>query len=71
MVATVIKYTDNILKTFAASFAVIVSCIISAVIFRFQPTILFIVGGTIVILAVSIYNLFPHKKKQKACRTGA
>ncbi|VDD92212.1 unnamed protein product [Enterobius vermicularis] len=65
MVATVIKYTDNILKTFAASFAVIVSCIISAVIFRFQPTILFIVGGTIVILAVSIYNLFPHKKNKK------
>jgi UDP-sugar transporter A1/2/3 len=56
IVAVVVKYADNVLKTFAASFSIVLSCIISAIIFDFRPNLLFIIGATLVILSTVLYS---------------
>uniref|UniRef100_A0A0N5ADV3 UDP-galactose/UDP-N-acetylglucosamine transporter srf-3 n=1 Tax=Syphacia muris TaxID=451379 RepID=A0A0N5ADV3_9BILA len=61
IVAVIIKYTDNILKAFATSFAVILSCIFSAILFNFQPTLIFLIGAVLVIAAVCVYSTFPYR----------
>lgn len=53
VVAVVVKYADNILKGFAASFSIIGGCIISYFILDFHPTWMF-VGG-----AVRICRILP------------
>lgn len=68
-VAVVIKYADNILKAFAASIAIIVACIASALLFQFRPAVLFHVGTVFVIGAIFIYSLFPYKKKYEQAPT--
>ena len=45
VVAVVVKYADNILKGFAASFSIITSCIISIFVLDFEPTLLFLFGA--------------------------
>ena len=56
LVALVIKYSDNIVKGFATSLAIIIACIVSMVLFDFQLTVLFTVGATLVILSIFIYS---------------
>lgn len=56
LVALVIKYSDNIMKGFATSLAIIIACIVSMVLFDFQLTILFTIGATLVILSIFIYS---------------
>ncbi|EJW87575.1 UDP-galactose transporter [Wuchereria bancrofti] len=68
-VAVVIKYADNILKAFAASIAIIVACIASALLFQFRPAVLFLVGTVFVIGAIFMYSLFPYKKKYQQTPT--
>jgi len=63
VVAVVIKYADNILKGFATSIAIVVSCVASIFIFGLFPKLLFIAGTALVIGAVVIYSVFPYKKK--------
>ncbi|PVD24208.1 hypothetical protein C0Q70_14678 [Pomacea canaliculata] len=58
VVAVVVKYADNILKGFATSAAIILSCIASMYFFDFHLTILFSVGASLVILAVYMYSKF-------------
>lgn len=48
IVATVVKYADNVLKVFATSFSIIISCIISAFLFDFHPTYMFLCGASLV-----------------------
>lgn len=48
VVAVVVKYADNILKGFAASFSIITSCIICYFFFDFQPNFLFVLGAILV-----------------------
>ena len=45
MVAVVVKYADNILKGFAASFSIVTSCILCYFFFDFRPNGLFLVGA--------------------------
>ena len=45
VVAVVVKYADNILKGFAASFSIITSCVLSYFFFDFRPNLLFIMGA--------------------------
>ena len=52
MVAVVVKYADNILKGFAASFSIVTSTMLCYAFFDFRPNGLFLVG------AVSTENLF-------------
>lgn len=61
IVAVVIKYADNILKGFAASAAIIISCVASIYIFDFKLSTLFVVGATLVITATYMYSRFVPK----------
>lgn len=54
--ALVIKYADNILKGFATSLSIIISCLASVALFNFPLTITFVLGSGIVLVATWIYN---------------
>lgn len=56
LVAVVVKYADNILKGFATSFSIIVSCIVSVYIFSFTVSVQFLSGTCFVILAIFLYS---------------
>jgi len=56
MVAVCITYADNIAKNFAASFSIVVSCVLSAMFFESPLTMNFMVGTAIVLLAVYLYQ---------------
>ena len=58
MVAVVVKYADNILKGFATSAAIIISCIASMYFFDFQLSVQFSIGAALVIAAVYIYSKY-------------
>ncbi|KAE8610815.1 hypothetical protein XENTR_v10012252 [Xenopus tropicalis] len=60
VVATVIKYADNILKSFAASISIILSTLISYFWLKdFVPTSVFFVGALLVIAATFLYGYVP------------
>jgi UDP-sugar transporter A1/2/3 len=56
IVALVVKHADNILKGFATSSAIILSCIVSIAIFDFQLTLLFTLGSGLVIFSIFLYS---------------
>ncbi len=56
MVAVCITYADNIAKNFAASFSIVVSCLLSAMFFESPLTMNFTIGTTIVLLAIYLYQ---------------
>jgi UDP-sugar transporter A1/2/3 len=56
IVALVVKYADNILKGFATSSAIIISCIVSMILFNFQLTFLFALGSALVIFSIFLYS---------------
>ncbi|UJR25538.1 hypothetical protein I4U23_006884 [Adineta vaga] len=56
IVALVVKYADNILKGFATSMAIIISCIVSIILFDFQLTVLFTLGSSLVIFSIFLYS---------------
>ena len=57
LVAVVVKYADNILKGFATSFAILVSCVVSIYAFNFVLSFQFVVGSILVMIAIYIYGL--------------
>ncbi|CAF0965248.1 unnamed protein product [Rotaria sordida] len=56
IVALVVKHADNILKSFATSAAILLSCIVSIVLFDFQLTLLFTLGAALVIFSIFLYS---------------
>lgn len=56
LVSLVVKYADNILKGFATSISIILSGMISFCFFDFKPSILFILGSTVVMTATVLYS---------------
>lgn len=56
LVAVVVKYADNILKGFATSISIIISCIVSIYVFDFVITFQFFIGASLVIASVFLYN---------------
>jgi solute carrier family 35 (UDP-sugar transporter), member A1/2/3 len=56
VVAVVVKYADNILKGFAASFSILTSCFISYFFLDFEPSISFILGASLVLFSSYIYE---------------
>ncbi|KAJ1918313.1 UDP-galactose transporter Gms1 [Tieghemiomyces parasiticus] len=56
IVALVVKYADNILKGFATSISIILSCVASIFIFDFHITIMFVIGTAAVIYATYLYG---------------
>ena len=69
IVATVVKYADNVLKVFATSFSIVISCIISAFLFDFHPTISFLVGASLVVTATVMYSSPEGKRKKRPRKT--
>mmetsp|Transcript_30023 Transcript_30023/g.62901 ORF Transcript_30023/g.62901 Transcript_30023/m.62901 type:complete len:486 (+) Transcript_30023:322-1779(+) len=67
IVAVVVKYADNVLKVFATSFSILLSCLISALVFDFRPNFKFLVGASLVILSTAMYSK-PEKKRGLAQR---
>lgn len=65
IVAVVVKYADNVLKVFATSFSIIVSCILSAIFFDFHPTFMFTIGASMVVTATVLYSQPDRKKRRK------
>lgn len=59
MVAMVVKYADNILKGFATSLAIVISCIVSVCLFDFIVTFQFVIGASLVITSVFLYSYKP------------
>lgn len=60
LVAVVIKYADNILKGFATSVAIIVSCVASMYLFDTIINFLFALGTFMVVLSVVLYSYDPR-----------
>ena len=64
IVAVVVKYADNILKGFATSVAIVISCIASIYIFDFVLTVQFAVGALFVIGSIFLYGYVPKKRTE-------
>ncbi|XP_048739116.2 UDP-N-acetylglucosamine transporter-like isoform X1 [Ostrea edulis] len=58
LVAVVVKYADNILKGFATSAAIVLSCIASIYLFDFRLSLPFTTGAFLVIISVYIYSKY-------------
>lgn len=58
LVAVVVKYADNILKGFATSLAILVSCIVSIFFFNFQLSLQFTLGAGLVMFSIYLYGKF-------------
>ncbi|TGZ65861.1 hypothetical protein CRM22_005646 [Opisthorchis felineus] len=59
LIAATIRYADNILKGFAPSVAIVLNFILSMVFFDFYPTMMFVAGAILVIVATVLYSLCP------------
>ena len=59
LVAVVVKYADNILKGFACSLAIIITCVASIFIFDFSLSLQFSVGAACVIGSIFLYGYQP------------
>lgn len=59
IVAMVVKYADNILKGFATSLAIIISCIASIYLFNFHLSFQFTLGAFLVICSIFLYSHQP------------
>lgn len=59
VVAMVVKHADNILKGFATSLAIIISCVASIYLFNFQLTFQFSLGALLVICSIFMYSHQP------------
>lgn len=66
IVAVVVKYADNILKGFATSLAIIISCIASIYIFNFNLTLKFTLGAALVIASIFLYGYDPKKSSNSS-----
>lgn len=62
LVALVIKYADNILKGFATSIAIIISCLASSYLFDTIINLVFAVGTLMVVISVVLYSYVPPNK---------
>lgn len=62
IVAMVVKYADNILKGFATSLAIVISCLASMYLFGFELTLQFAAGAVFVIFSVFLYSHTPKPK---------
>ena len=65
IVAVVVKYADNVLKVFATSFSIVVSCVLSSIFFDFHANFSFVVGAFLVVLATVMYSQPERKRRRK------
>ncbi|KAK7486301.1 hypothetical protein BaRGS_00022471, partial [Batillaria attramentaria] len=60
LVATVMKYADNILKGFSTAGAILLSCVASVMLFDFHASPEFLIGTLLVLVSLYMYNVFPR-----------
>lgn len=65
VVAMVVKYADNILKGFATSLAIVISCVASIYLFDFHVTLQFVLGASLVICSIFMYNHKPATRESQ------
>jgi UDP-sugar transporter A1/2/3 len=63
LTACVIKYADNILKGFASSIAIIISCLAANLLFNTKLTGLLMFGTIMVVVSVFLYSYTPSKSE--------
>jgi len=68
LVAVVVKYADNILKGFACSLAIIITCVASIFIFDFNLSFQFAVGAGLVISSIFLYGYQPPQNTSKTAQ---
>jgi len=56
LVASVVKHTNTVLKTYASATAILVTCTITAVATRVPPSPGFVLGLLIVLASMGLYN---------------
>lgn len=56
IIAVVVKYADNILKGFATAVSIILCGVTSSILFGFVPTMTFVFGSVVVIVATFLYS---------------
>lgn len=61
IVALVVKHADNILKGFATSLAIIITCIVSIYLFNFHLSRQFAFGALLVICSIFMYSYQPKR----------
>ena len=66
--AVVIKYADNLLKSFATSISIVLATVASTYLFDFEMSLLFILGALIVMAAVVLYSVASVRAKRKSKR---
>ena len=54
--ATIFKYLDNIMNIFTQAGSMLITAVVSALFFSFQPTVAFVAGFAVVLLAIFLYN---------------
>jgi hypothetical protein len=61
-VALVVKYADNVIKGFATSISVVLSCLVARVVFEAESdfNVLFLLGAAVVCASAVIFNTYPH-----------
>jgi len=64
IVAAVIKYADNIVKTYATAAAILLTCIATAAIERSLPSFGFVQGIGLVLASMFLYNKKPKPKPE-------
>ena len=69
VVAVVVRYADNILKGFATSLSIILSCIAAIFLFDYLITINFSIGAALVIMAIYLYGRPAQQKQRSASPT--
>jgi len=56
LVAAVVKYADNVLKTYATAIAIMLTCVLTCINTRVMPTAVFVQGMAMVIASIFLYN---------------
>jgi len=63
LVGAVVKYADNVLKTYATAIAIVLTCVIGCISTRTAPSLGFLQGMSMVVASILLYNLGPADKK--------
>lgn len=62
LVAAVVKFADNVLKTYATAIAIVLTCVITSISASTMPSLGFLQGMAMVITSMLLYNLKPAEK---------
>lgn len=55
-VSAIMKYANNLVKLFVFAASLIVTTVLSALLFQFEPSIQFLLGSSIVFISIYLYN---------------